>query len=57
MPALGAGFLDQVNRAFDHAAKFTVRVSVHKVGEVEGTGSSKQDAETEAARLFMERFG
>nr|WP_166174869.1 ribonuclease III [Altererythrobacter segetis] len=41
----------------DHAAKFTVRVSVHKVGEVEGTGSSKQDAETEAARLFMERFG
>lgn len=41
----------------DHAAKFTVRVSVHKVGEVEGSGSSKQDAETEAARLFMERFG
>jgi ribonuclease-3 len=41
----------------DHAAKFTVRVSVHKVGEVEGTGSSTQDAETEAARLFMERFG
>jgi ribonuclease-3 len=41
----------------DHAAKFTVRVSVHKVGEVEATGSSKQDAETEAARLFMERFG
>ena len=41
----------------DHAAKFTVRVSVHKVGEVEGSGSSKQDAETEAARLFMEKFG
>ena len=41
----------------DHAARFTVRVSVHKVGEVEATGSSKQDAETEAARLFMERFG
>ena len=41
----------------DHAAKFTVRVSVHNVGEVEATGSSKQDAETEAARLFMERFG
>ena len=41
----------------DHAAQFTVRVSVHKVGEVEGSGSSKQDAETEAARLFMERFG
>ena len=41
----------------DHAAKFTVRVKVHKVGEVEATGSSKQDAETEAARVFMEKFG
>ena len=41
----------------DHAAKFTVRVSVPKVGEVEATANSKQDAETEAARLFMERFG
>jgi ribonuclease-3 len=41
----------------DHAARFTVRVSVPKVGEVEAVGSSKQDAETEAARLFMERFG
>ena len=41
----------------DHAARFTVRVSVHKVGEVEATASSKQDAETEAARLFMEQFG
>jgi ribonuclease-3 len=40
----------------DHAAQFTVRVSVRKVGEVEGTGPSKQDAETEAARLFMERY-
>ena len=41
----------------DHAARFTVRVSVHKVGSVEATASSKQEAETEAARLFMERFG
>jgi ribonuclease-3 len=41
----------------DHAARFNVKVSVHKVGQVEGTGSRKQDAETEAARLFMERFG
>jgi ribonuclease-3 len=40
----------------DHAASFTVRVSVRNVGEVEATASSKQDAETEAARLFMERF-
>ena len=41
----------------DHAAKFTVRVRVHNVGEVEGTASSKQEAETEAARKFMEKFG
>jgi len=41
----------------DHAAKFTVRVRVHKVGEVEATASSKQDAETAAAKLFMEQFG
>ena len=41
----------------DHAARFTVRVSVKNVGEVEATAGSKQDAETEAARLFMERFG
>lgn len=40
----------------DHAARFTVRVSVHRVGEVEATANSKQEAETEAARLFMERF-
>ena len=40
-----------------HAARFTVRVSVHNVGQVEATANSKQDAETEAARLFMERFG
>lgn len=41
----------------DHARRFTVRVRVHKVGEVEATASVKQDAETEAARLFMEKFG
>ena len=41
----------------DHAARFTVRVKVHKVGEVEATAGSKQEAETEAARLFMEKFG
>ena len=41
----------------DHASKFTVRVSVLNVGEVEATASSKQEAETEAARLFMEKFG
>lgn len=41
----------------DHAATFTVRVAVHAVGEAEAKGSSKQEAETAAARLFMERFG
>ncbi|MGN6496660.1 MAG: ribonuclease III [Tsuneonella sp.] len=41
----------------DHQASFTVRVSVRNVGEAEATASSKQDAETAAARLFMERYG
>ena len=41
----------------DHAARFTVRVSVSQVGEVEASGPSKQDAETFAAQAFMERFG
>ena len=41
----------------DHRARFTVRVSVHKVGETEATASSKQEAETEAARKFMEQYG
>ena len=41
----------------NHAAQFTVRVKVHKVGEAEGTASSKQEAEKEAAAAFMERYG
>lgn len=41
----------------DHAAQFTVRVRVHNVGEVEAVALSKQEAETEAARKFMEKFG
>ncbi|MEO6387576.1 MAG: ribonuclease III [Croceibacterium sp.] len=41
----------------DHAARFTVRVSVPNVGEVEAAAGSKQEAETAAARLFMETFG
>ncbi len=41
----------------DHAARFTVAVSVNGVGEAEGTGSSKQDAETAAAKAFLETFG
>ena len=41
----------------DHAARFTVRVTVHTVGEAEATAGSKQEAETKAAKKFMERFG
>uniref|UniRef100_UPI00403F00E7 ribonuclease III n=1 Tax=Novosphingobium sp. ZN18A2 TaxID=3079861 RepID=UPI00403F00E7 len=40
----------------DHAATFTVRVAVRNVGEADAKGSSKQEAETAAARLFMERY-
>ena len=41
----------------DHARRFTVQVSVKNVGAVTASASGKQDAETEAARLFMERYG
>ena len=41
----------------DHAAKFTVRVSVHRVGEATATANSKGEAEKAAAREFMEKFG
>lgn len=41
----------------DHAAQFTVKVSVHKVGEAQATASNKQEAEKRAAKAFMERFG
>jgi ribonuclease-3 len=41
----------------DHAARFTVRVSVAGVGAVEATATSKQDAETAAAKKFMEQYG
>lgn len=40
----------------DHAAKFTVAVAIHGVGEVQATGSSKQEAETLAAKRFMKDF-
>ncbi|MHA6317593.1 ribonuclease III [Altererythrobacter sp. CAU 1778] len=40
----------------DHAARFTVRVSVHRVGEAEAVAASKQEAETAAAKAFMEQF-
>lgn len=41
----------------DHAAVFIVRVAVNGVGEAEARGSSKQEAETSAARDFMKAFG
>lgn len=41
----------------DHARLYTVRVSIPSVGAVEAISSGKQDAETQAARLFMETFG
>ncbi len=41
----------------DHAAQFTVRVKVHKVGEATATASSKGEAEKAAAKEFMEKFG
>ena len=40
----------------DHASQFTVLVSVKGVGEVEATATSKQEAETQAAAEFLERF-
>ncbi|RDC59629.1 Ribonuclease III [Alteripontixanthobacter maritimus] len=41
----------------DHAAKFTVTVSIHNVGEASGTASSKHEAEKLAAREFMKQYG
>jgi ribonuclease-3 len=41
----------------DHAARFTVRVSIHNVGEAEATASSKGEAEKLAAKAFLEKFG
>ena len=41
----------------DHAARFTVRVSIHKVGSAEASASSKGEAERLAAKAFIEQFG
>lgn len=40
----------------DHARRFTVTVRVNGAGEASGTGLSKQDAETEAARTLLGRL-
>lgn len=39
-----------------HDLKFTVRVYVSNIGEVEATASAIQAAETEAAKKFLEKF-
>ncbi len=41
----------------DHAARFTVRVSIHNVGEAEGVATSKHEAEKLAAQAFLEKHG
>jgi len=40
-----------------HAPRFQVKVSIRGVGEASAEGTSKQEAETEAARALMERLG
>lgn len=41
----------------DHAARFTVRVSVRNVGAAEASATSKGEAERLAAKAFLEQFG
>lgn len=41
----------------DHAARFTVRVSVRNVGKAEATATNKGEAERLAAKAFLETFG
>lgn len=41
----------------DHAARFTVRVSIRNVGEAQATATSKGEAERLAAKAFLEAFG
>jgi ribonuclease III len=41
----------------DHAARFTVRVSIRNVGAAEATATSKGEAERLAAKAFLESFG
>jgi ribonuclease-3 len=39
-----------------HAPRFTVRVSVPRLGEAEAEGASKQEAETSAAQALLEQL-
>ena len=41
----------------DHAARFTVQVSVRNVGAAEATATSKGEAERLAAKAFLEQYG
>lgn len=41
----------------DHAARFTVRVTIRNVGSAEATASSKGEAEKLAAKAFIEQYG
>jgi ribonuclease-3 len=41
----------------DHAARFTVEVSIKGVGTAQAIGTSMREAETLAAQAFMARFG
>jgi len=41
----------------DHAARFTVRVTVRNVGSAEADATSKGEAERLAAKAFLEQFG
>jgi ribonuclease-3 len=43
-------------RGAHHAPKFTIRVSVPKLGEASAEGSSKQEAETAAAEALLSRL-
>lgn len=40
----------------DHAPRFVVRVSIGSFAHADGTGTSKQEAETAAARALLERL-
>ncbi len=41
----------------DHAAQFTVEVSIPSIGSAQGSASSKGEAEKRAAQAFLEEFG
>ncbi len=40
-----------------HAPRFTVRVTIGKLAAIEATGTSKQEAETAAAKAMLAQLG